>query len=294
MVTVRVLITGHTGFIGSNLVHYLTDAGIETVGFSRGAGGNIADFNQLRRATEYCDLVIHAAGSVDPSGSIDHPEETLKVNILGTHNVLLVCREARLPCIYISSCEVYGDSTSPITELTPLSPPNPYAFSKAAADLLCHTYYRCYGVDVRSVRLFNPYGPAQQLVRIIPAFYRQAKMGGPLTVYGDGSDTRDYVYIDDVVSGIWMARQVPAGMGVNLATGKATSTLEVARLILRLSASHSSIVFKPYPEDHGGIFRQLGSAQTMKRLTNWRARIPLEEGVHRTLAWLDTLWVGGS
>jgi nucleoside-diphosphate-sugar epimerase len=146
-----------------------------------------------------------------------------------------------------------------------------------------------YQLDVKIVRLFNPYGPYQQLNKIIPTFYAQAKANKPITVYGDGSDTRDYVYIDDIVEGLWLARLLPPGEAVNLATGKATSNLEMALLIKELLKSQSPIVFTEYPKPFGGIRYQVGCYEKAKKMMGWEPKVDLREGVKRTIAWLDSL-----
>jgi nucleoside-diphosphate-sugar epimerase len=280
------LVTGDTGFIGSNMRDFLLRMNVEVIGFSRRRGFDIFNMDQLRRAVKKCDVVYHFAAEAKPGESVLNPVRTVEVNLKGSLNVLEACREADVPLIYPSSCEIYGDSKVPIREDFPLNPPNPYAASKAAIDRLCYTYYKCYRLDVKILRLFNPYGPRQQLNKIMPTFYFEAVKNKPITVYGDGSDTRDYVYIDDVVRGLWLARRLPAGEVVNLATSRATTNLEVAWLIKDLVGSRSEIIFVDYPEAFGGIKNQVGSYEKAERLIGWRPETSLREGVKKTIEWL--------
>ena len=286
---VRVLITGHTGFIGSNMFKFLESIGEEPVGYSRSTGHDIFNIEQLKNMVKRCDLVYHFAAYAKPAESILNPVEAIEVNIKGTLNVLEACRSEEVPIIYPSSCEIYGDSEVPIREDFHINPPNPYAASKAAADRICYTYFRSYGMDVKIVRLFNPYGPNQQLNKIIPTFYFQAIHNEPITVFGDGSDTRDYVYVGDIVKGMWMARELPPGEVVNLATGIATTNLEIAELIIELTGSDSEIKLVDYPEIFGNIRKQVGSYDKAKNMMGWKPETKLEDGVKITLRWLDSI-----
>ena len=283
------LVTGDTGFIGSNMRDFLIKKNVEVIGFSRRNGFDIFRMDQLRRAVKKCDIVYHFAAEAKPGESVLYPVRTVEVNLKGSLNVLEACREIGVPLVYPSSCEIYGDSKAPIKEDFPINPPNPYAASKAAIDRLCYTYYRCYGLDVKILRLFNPYGPRQQLNKIMPTFYFEAVKNKPITVYGDGSDTRDYVYIDDIVKGLWMARRLPAGEVVNLATGRATTNLEVARLIKEIVDSRSEIIFVDYPKAFGGIKNQVGSYEKAERLIGWKPETSLEEGLKKTIGWLSQI-----
>lgn len=286
------LLTGDTGFIGTNMASFLQEQNVEVIGFSRRKGFDIFKKAQLRKAAKNCDVLYHFAAEAKPGESVLDPVNTIEVNLKGSLNVLEVCRELDVPLIYPSSCEIYGDSKAPIDEDFPFNPTNPYAASKAAVDRFCYTYHRCYGLDVKIVRLFNPYGPHQQLNKIMPTFFFQLTKNQPITVYGDGSDTRDYVYVQDIVRGLWLARKLPAGEAVNLATGVATTNLEVAQLIKELTGSSSEIGFVSYPKAFGGIKHQTGSYEKAKRLMGWELRTALREGVRETLAWLKQIDAG--
>lgn len=261
--------------------------GIKPIGYSRSTGQNVLDSSKVEEYVEKSDWVYHFAAYAKPGKSQKEPNRAIKENINGCLNLLNSCRKHDVPLVYPSSCEIYGDSEEPITEDFPLNPPNPYAASKAAADRICFSYFKSYGLDVKIVRLFNPYGPRQQLEKIMPTFYSQAVKGEDLTVYGDGSDTRDYVFIDDIIRGLWAARNLPKGEAVNLCTGKETSNFEMAELILELLDSSSEISFTSYPEEFGGIKNQVGSNKKAIKLIGWRPKIGLKEGLKRTIKWLE-------
>lgn len=283
------LVTGDTGFIGSNMKTFLLRENVEVVGYSRRKGFDVFDVDQLRKAAKNCDIVYHFAAEARPGESVLNPVHAIEVNLKGSLNVFEVCRELNIPLVCPSSCEIYGDSIVPIKENFPLNPPNPYAASKAAIDRICYMYYKCYNVDVKIVRLFNPYGPHQQLNKIMPTFYFKAVRNEPITVYGDGTDTRDYVYISDIVRGLWLARKLPPGEAINLATGKATTNLEIAKLIKELVESDSQIVFADYPKAFGGIKNQIGSYEKAKKSLGWEPKISLKEGIRETINWLKEI-----
>lgn len=282
----KILVTGHTGFIGKNMLVYIREIGEDPTGYSSTTGQDIFDIDMLDRFVKNVDLVYHFAAYAKPGESKQNPVYAIETNVKGCLNVLEACRKYDVPLIYASSCEVYGDSKVPITEEFELKPPNPYAASKVAADRICYAYHKCYGMDVKIVRLFNPYGPYQQLNKIIPMFYNQAEKGEDITVYGEGSDMRDYVYIDDIVRGLWKAKDLPAGEAMNVATAISTETWEIAELIANLVGSSSNVEFVDYPSEHGGIRNQVGSYEKAKKL-GWKPEVPLREGIKRTIRWLE-------
>lgn len=290
----KVLITGDTGFIGNNMKKFLSRIDVEIVGYSRRNGFNVLNIDQLRKVAKSCDIIYHFAAEAKPGESVFNPVHTIEANLKGSLNVLEVCRELNIPLIYPSSCEIYGDSTMPIKEESPLNPSNPYAAAKTAIDRICYMYHACYNVDVKIVRLFNPYGPHQQLNKIMPTFYFQAIGDKPITIYGDGTDTRDYVYVTDIIRGLWLAKELPAGETINLATAKATTNLEIAKLIKKLAGSNSRIVFVSYPKAFGGIKHQIGSYEKARKMLGWKPKVSLEEGIRRTVNWLKEIAKGES
>ena len=286
------LVTGDTGFIGSHMKDFLKNSGIQVIGYSKSNGYDIFNKDQLSKVAKEADTVYHFAAEAKPGESVLKPKETIEENLIGTLNVLEVCRRHDIKLVYPSSCEIYGDSIEPLDEKDELKPSNPYSASKAALDRICFTYYKSYSLDVKIVRLFNPYGPRQQLNKVIPTFYFQAIENKPITVYGDGTDTRDYVYIDDIIQGLWNSENLPKGEAINLATGISTTNLQLAQLIIEETNSDSEIHFKDYPKEFGGIINQVGSNKKAKELMDWYPKIPLKIGVRETIKWLETLGGG--
>ncbi len=286
---VTALVTGHTGFLGKNLVPALLKQGTETVGYSRSEGHDIRDAHQLLKATEHVDLVYHLAAYAKPAESLRDPSRAVEENVLGTLNILEACRQNSFVLVYPSSCEIYGDSQEPITEEQKLNPPNPYAASKAAADRLCYSYAKAYGIKVASLRLFNPYGPHQQLNKIIPTFYSQAVRGQPITVYGHGTDTRDYTHISDIIRALLIAPKLPSGEAVNICTGRTLTNLQVAKMVKEMTHSSSPITTVDYPALFGGIMHQVGSYSKAKNLMGWEPNTRFEDGLKNTIDWLKTL-----
>jgi nucleoside-diphosphate-sugar epimerase len=266
---------------------YLADRGEDPIGYSTTTGQDIFNTKMLDSFVSGVDLVYHFAAYAKPGESTQTPVYAIETNVKGCLNVLEACRKHNVPMIYVSSCEIYGDSKVPITEEFELKPPNPYAASKAAADRICFAYHACYDMDIKIVRLFNPYGPGQQLNKIIPMFYNQAEKGEDIIVYGNENDTRDYVYISDTVRGLWSAKALQAGEAMNLATGKATTTLEIAESIISLMNSRSRVKVVDYPLEHGGIRNQVGSYDKAKKKLGWVPVVPLREGIYRTVRWLE-------
>lgn len=283
----NVLVTGHTGFIGYNMYEYLEKKNIDVVGYSKSTGHDIFDLENLSRFVKNSDLVYHFVAYAKPGQSIREPTTTIKINVESCLNVLEMCRKYNVPLIYPSSCEIYGNSKISIKEDFEIKPTNPYAASKAAADRMCYSYFKTYGMDIKIVRLFNPYGPKQQLNKICPVFYSQAVKNQDITVYGDGKDTRDYVYISDIIAGLWNARKLESGETINLATNVETTSLEMAKIIVKLTGSKSKIKFMKYPKEFGNIKNQVGSFEKAKRLIDWKPKVKLRDGIIKTIEWLN-------
>lgn len=150
-----VLLTGDSGFIGSNMKKFLLKENVEVIGYSRRSGFDISNMDKLREAAKKCDIIYHFAAEAKPGQSVLNPVHTIEVNIRYSLNILEICRELNIPLVYPSSCEVYGDSKVPIKEDFPFNPTNPYAASKVAIDRICYMYYKCYNVDVKIVRLLT-------------------------------------------------------------------------------------------------------------------------------------------
>src|SRR5262245_11569047 len=303
----RVLITGGAGFIGSHLCQFLLARDC-TVGcmdnLITGSADNIGSFadhprftNIRQDVTGYIDVegpldwVLHLASPASPRDYLEFPIQTLKVGALGTHNTLGVAKAFHARFLLASTSEVYGDPLvhpQPETywgNVNPVGPRGVYDEAKRFAEAMTMAYRRAHGVDTRIVRIFNSFGPRMRLHdgRAIPAFITQALTGTPLTVFGDGSQTRSFQYISDLVEGIWRLMASSVNDPVNIGNPYEMTLLDLAKRILRLSGSRSEIVFQPLPEDDPKV-RQPDITRA-RSLLGWEPRIDIDEGLRATIDW---------
>ena len=306
----RILVTGGAGFIGSHLCEFLLARGHEVVCMDNlltGATDNIERLSADPRfsfvkhdVTGYLvvegslDYVLHFASPASPHDYLEMPIQTLKVGALGTHRTLGLAKAKRAAFLLASTSEVYGDPlVHPQREdywgnVNPIGPRGVYDEAKRFAEALTMAYHRFHGVDTRIVRIFNTYGERMRLDdgRAIPAFITQALAGKPITVYGDGSQTRSFQYISDLVDGIWRLMQAPVTVPVNIGNPHEMTLLALAEKIRRLAGSPSEIVFEPLPEDDPKVRQpDIGRART---LLGWEPRVDVDEGLGRTIAWFRT------
>ena len=306
----RILVTGGAGFIGSHLCEFLLARGHEVVCMDNlltGATDNIERLSADPRfsfvkhdVTGYLvvegslDYVLHFASPASPHDYLEMPIQTLKVGALGTHRTLGLAKAKRAAFLLASTSEVYGDPlVHPQREdywgnVNPIGPRGVYDEAKRFAEALTMAYHRFHGVDTRIARIFNTYGERMRLDdgRAIPAFITQALAGKPLTVYGDGSQTRSFQYISDLVDGIWRLMQAPVTVPVNIGNPHEMTLLALADKIRRLSGSPSGIVFEPLPEDDPKVRQpDIGRARA---LLGWEPRVDVDEGLERTIAWFRT------
>jgi len=296
----KVLITGATGFIGTNLFQYLAreqDAADLWL-FDKRYGQDIRNYDQIRQAVTSMDLVIHLAASTHVDNSIPNPLPFFWNNTEGTVQVLRAVQDEGCKMIYISSSEVYGsladgyaDSHTEIVgpnyerffgqaEDHPLNPQSPYAAAKTAGDRACYAWWQTYNTDVVIVRPFNQYGPYQAAEKAIPFFIDCAINGKPLPVYGHGEASRDWLYVQDTVSGIWAARNAPSGEVYNLATGKDYTLVELTNIIRDVLDVKGYTVHVTETADRPGhVQRLLGDARKAERDLGWRAQTSLPEGI---------------
>jgi dTDP-glucose 4,6-dehydratase len=303
----RILVTGGAGFIGSHLCDFLLARGHEVVCMDNlltGAMDNVEPFlgapgfSFVRHdVTEFIsvdgplDYVLHFASPASPHDYLEMPIQTLKVGALGTHKALGLAKKKGATFLLASTSEVYGDPlVHPQREdywgnVNPIGPRGVYDEAKRFAEAMTMAYHRYHGVDTRIVRIFNTYGERMRLNdgRAIPAFMTQALTGKPLTVYGDGSQTRSFQYIADLVDGIRRLMQSRVTDPVNIGNPHEMTLLELAKKILRLSGSTSEIVFEPLPEDDPKV-RQPDITRA-RTLLGWEPRIEVDEGLRRTLSW---------
>jgi dTDP-glucose 4,6-dehydratase len=303
----RVVVTGAAGFIGSHLCESLLARDCDVVGmdnFITGSPDNLKSFWPAERfmflkrnVTEYIhvdgpvDWVLHFASPASPLDYLELPIQTLKVGALGTHNALGLAKAKGARFLIASTSEVYGDPlVHPQREdywgnVNPVGPRGVYDEAKRFAEAMTMAYHRVHGVDTRIVRIFNTFGPRMRLNdgRAIPAFMTQALTGAPITVFGDGSQTRSFQFISDLVEGLWKLMERGNSDPVNIGNPHEMTLLELAKRIIRLADSHSEIVFRPLPEDDPKV-RQPDIGRARSRL-GWEPRVDTDEGLRLTLGW---------
>jgi dTDP-glucose 4,6-dehydratase len=302
----RVLVTGGTGFIGSHLCDFLLAQGAEVVCMDNLLTGSTENIDHIRSerfafvkydVTNYIhvagplDYVLHFASPASPIDYLEHPIQTLKVGALGTHKALGLAKEKGATFLLASTSEVYGDPlVHPQREeywgnVNPVGPRGVYDEAKRFAEALTMAYHRFHGLGTRIARIFNVFGPRMRIKdgRAIPTFITQALSGEPITVFGDGSQTRSFCFIEDMVEGIWRLMRSKVTDPVNLGNPQEMSVLELAKKIISLSGSQSQIVFRQLPVDDPRV-RQPDIARA-RTLLGWEPAIDLEEGLSRTIPW---------
>jgi dTDP-glucose 4,6-dehydratase len=308
----RVLVTGGAGFISSAFIRHLlratpyevvsldalTYAGnLENLRDVRSherlsfVHGDIRDEDLVRSVVAGIDAIVNAAAESHVEKSIaEGASEFVATNVEGTRVLLDAIREVPVErFILISSSEVYGTAErEPMDEEHPLNPRSPYAATKAGADRLAYSYCATYGLPIVIVRPFNNYGPHQHPEKVIPRFVLQALADEPLTVHGDGTATRDWLYVEDDAEAIQAVieadLELVVGEVINIATGVDVSVSDIADLVLDLTGKPTSL--KEHVEERPGqVHRHIGSTDKAERLLGWRAETSLEEGLRRTVAW---------
>jgi len=235
------------------------------------------------------DLVLHFASPASPRDYLEYPIKTLRVNSLGTHNALGLARAKGARLLLASTSEVYGDPLvcpQPETywgHVNPIGPRGCYDESKRFAEALTSAYEREYGVETRIARIFNTFGPFMRVDdgRAVPAFIQQAITGSPITVYGDGSQTRSLCYVDDTIEGIVRLAASDSLGPMNIGGTVETTVLEIARLIQEMTGSRSDIVFEDLPIDDPKV--RCPDATRARTELGWAATTPLREGLKRTI-----------
>ncbi len=303
----RVLITGGAGFIGSHLCDYFIAHGDEVIAidnFITGSPDNIAhlkdhprfkfirqDVTDYMRVEGYLDAVLHFASPASPVSYIAYPIQTLKVGALGTHKACGLARAKGARFLLASTSEVYGDpKISPQTEdywgnVNPIGPRGVYDEAKRYAEAMTLAYHRAHNLDTRIVRIFNTYGPRNALDdgRVVPNFIGQAVRGEPLTVHGDGSQTRSFCYVSDLVEGIVRLLESNEVMPVNVGNPNELTILTFAEKINAMTGNKAGIVFRPRPVDDPN--RRCPDISKAKRLLGWEPRVGLDQGLEKTVAY---------
>ncbi|MBI2549681.1 SDR family oxidoreductase [Candidatus Woesearchaeota archaeon] len=302
-----VLVTGGAGFIGSHLCRFLLDKGFRVVcvdNFLTGSGRNITEFkgnsdfvfinHDVTKPIEIPEpvhYVLHFASPASPFDYAAFPIQTLKVGSLGTHNMLGLAKVKKAVFLLASTSEVYGDPlVHPQPEsywgnVNPIGPRGVYDEAKRFAEALTMAYHRVHKTDTKIARIFNTYGECMRKNdgRVVPAFITQALSGKPLTVFGDGSQTRSFCYVTDLVEGIYRLMLSKASEPINLGNPDEYTVLEFAGKILKLTGSGSKITFKPLPVDDPKT--RCPDISKAKKLLNWQPKVSVDAGLKRTIEW---------
>jgi dTDP-glucose 4,6-dehydratase len=305
------VVTGGAGFLGSYLCERLLAEGWHVVcvdNLLTGTTANLAHlegnpaFRFLRHDVSqplYLDdpihAVLHFASSASPVDYARHPIATLKVGTLGTHNLLGLARAKRAVFLLASTSEVYGDpQVNPQPEsywgnVNPVGPRGVYDEAKRAAEAFTMAYHRTHGLQTRIARIFNTYGPRMRPNdgRAVPTFICQALRGEPITVYGNGAQTRSLCYVDDLVDGIVRLRERSCSDPVNLGNPEEVTVLELAKRIRDLCGSSSPIEHRPLPEDDPRTRRP--DIRRAQDVLGWQPSVGLDEGLRRTIAWFRAI-----
>ena len=303
----RVLITGVAGFLGSHLADRFIGAGHDVVGmdnFVTGSPDNLAHLTGNKRFAFYehnvtsfiyvqgpLDGVLHFASPASPRDYLELPIQTLKVGSLGTHKALGIAKAKGARFLLASTSEVYGDPlVHPQPEgywgnVNPVGPRGVYDEAKRFAEALTMAYHRYHGLDTRIVRIFNTYGPRMRVRdgRVVSNFIVQALKGEPITVYGDGSQTRSFTYVDDLVDGIVRLFERGTSEPVNVGNPNEFTVLQLAQLVLEQTGSASQIVREPLPQDDPQV-RQPDITRA-RSLLGWQPAVELEQGLATTIAY---------
>lgn len=306
----RVLVTGGAGFIGSHLVDRLLDEGHHVVSMDNFVTGKAENFahhagnpkfefirhnvsNYIYVAGEL-DWVMHFASPASPPDYLDLPIQTLKVNSLGTHNTLGLALAKNARYFLASTSEVYGDpEVHPQTEaywgnVNPIGPRGVYDESKRFAEAITMAYHQKHNLNTRIVRIFNCYGPRLRMDdgRVISNFISQAIKDKPLTIYGDGSQTRSFQYVSDLVDGIRRMMEADFHLPINLGNPNEKTVLEVAHIIKELTGTKSELVMKELPTDDPK--RRLPDISRAKEVLGWQPQVELNDGLTKTISWFES------
>jgi len=299
------IVTGGAGFLGSHFCEYLLEAGDRVICVDNLDTGSLQNIEHIRderfvflnhdlidhlEIDEPVDFVYHLASPASPIDYLRLPLHTLKVGSYGTHNALGLAKHKRARVLLASTSEVYGDPKihpQPETywgNVNPIGPRGVYDEAKRYAEAMTMAYHRQQGVDTCIVRIFNTYGPRMRPNdgRAVPTFLRQALEGKPLTVFGDGSQTRSFCYVDDLIRGLHMLMLSGEHLPMNIGNPRELSLLELAETVLKATGSDSQIVFEALPIDDPQV-RQPDITRA-RQVLDWEPKVELEEGLARTVA----------
>jgi len=303
----RILITGGAGFLGSHLCDRMLAEGHDVIAMDNlitGSTDNIAHLAGNKHfqfvehnVTDYIylkgelDAILHFASPASPVDYLELPIQTLKVGSLGTHNALGLAMAKQARFLLASTSEVYGDpQIHPQTEdywghVNPIGPRGVYDEAKRFAEAMTMAYHRHHGVDTRIIRIFNTYGPRMRLNdgRVVPNFVKQALQGEPLTVYGDGGQTRSFCYVSDLVDGIYRLLMSKEIEPVNIGNPSELTILQFAEQINAITGNQGGIIREPLPVDDPK--QRQPDISKARRLLGWEPKVALAEGMQQTIDW---------
>ena len=307
----RILITGAAGFLGSHLCDRFIADGYYVIGMDNLITGSLSNIEHLfpHERFEFAhhdvskfvhvpgklDYILHFASPASPIDYLKIPIQTLKVSSLGTHNLLGLAK-AKGACILVASTsEIYGDPVvHPQSEdywgnVNPVGPRGVYDEAKRFQEAITMAYHRFHGLETRIVRIFNTYGPRMRLNdgRVLPAFIGQALRGEDITVFGDGSQTRSFCYVDDLVEGIHRLLMSDFAEPVNISNPDEISILDFASEIIRLTGTDQKLVFQPLPQDDPK--QRQPDITLARKVLNWEPQVNRAEGLKRTYAYFRSL-----
>ncbi len=307
----KVLITGASGFLGSHLCDRFIKEGYDVIGMDNLITGDLKNIEHLFKLDNFefyhhdVTKFVHVPGKVDyilhfasPASPIDYlkiPIQTLKVGSLGTHNLLGLAREKNSRILIASTSEVYGDPlVHPQTEeyygnVNTIGPRGVYDEAKRFQESITMAYHRFHGIETRIARIFNTYGPRMRLNdgRVIPAFIGQALRGEDLTVFGDGSQTRSFCYVDDQVQGLYSLLLSDYSLPVNIGNPHEITILDFAQEIIKLTGTSQKVIFEPLPQDDP--MQRQPDISKAKEILNWEPKVSREEGMKKTYDYFKNL-----
>jgi len=300
----RTLVTGGAGFLGSHLCDHLLDKGHQVICMDNLITGSLANIKHIRsdrftfiehNVTKFIDIdgpldyILHFASPASPIDYLNFPIPTLKVGSLGTHNALGLAKKKKSIFLIASTSEVYGDPlVHPQSEdywgnVNPVGPRGVYDEAKRFAEAITMAYHRYHNIDTKIVRIFNTYGPRMRLNdgRAIPNFLKQALTGKELTAYGDGSQTRSFCYVSDLIKGVYKLLMSNINDPTNIGNPTEMTIQQMAEKILQATGSHSNISYQPLPDDDPKV-RQPNIEKAVKYL-GWEPQVKLDEGLKATI-----------
>jgi dTDP-glucose 4,6-dehydratase len=307
----RILITGAAGFLGSHLCDRFIKEGFDVIGMDNLITGDLKNIDHLFKLKEFefyhhdvskfinvpgsLDYILHFASPASPIDYLKIPIQTLKVGSLGTHNCLGLAKEKKARILVASTSEVYGDpQVHPQTEaywgnVNPVGPRGVYDEAKRFQEAMTMAYHTYHGVETRIVRIFNTYGPRMRLNdgRVLPAFIGQALRGEDLTVFGDGTQTRSFCYVDDLIEGIYRLLMSDYSGPVNIGNPDEITIAQFGEEIIKLTGTQQKLVYKPLPKDDPK--QRQPDISLAKKLLGWEPKVNRAEGLRITYEYFKNL-----